>query len=240
MTSPLTRDLRLARLGAVVALGLLAFSACGSDTVRNEAHPGAAVVVGDERVSLDDVDDLAQRYCALYLKANGDEAAALPLQVLRNDSVQILTDAEVARQYVEANDLDVVALQAWLTDQAEQAASQYGLTGSDAEDFAEISAQVDTQAAYLAAGGQSGPVVDQAAGQQALVSGEQKVSQWAASLDVELDPRFAPSTAEGYAFDSGSLAKPVSDVATAINAYNGDEAPDPAYVNELPASQKCA
>lgn len=238
MTSPLQH--RLVRAGAVVTIGLLALSACGSDTVRNQGHPGAAVVVGDERISLDAVDDLAQRYCSLYLKANGEQAAALPLQVLRNDSVQILTDAEVARQYVAAHDLDVTALRSWLVGQSDQTAAQYGLTGSQAEDFAQISAQVDTQAAYLAAGGQTGPVTDQAAGQQALASGQGKVREWAAGLDVELDPRFAPSTAEGYAFNSGSLAKPVSDVATAIDAYNDDTEPDPGYVQSLPPSQRCS
>lgn len=236
MNSPL----HLARISAVAAVGLLALSACGSETVRNEAHPGAAVVVGDQRIALDDVDDLAQRYCDLYLKANGEEAGALPLQVLRNDSVQLLTDAEVARQYAEAEGLDVQGVRTWLIQQSDQAASQYGLSGDELKDFAEISARVDSQAVYLAAGGQTGAVVDQAAGQQALATGQQKVQTWAEGLDIELDPRFAPATAEGYAFNAGSLAEPVSDLATAIDAYNGSEQPDAAYVDSLPASQKCA
>ncbi|MFS3129399.1 hypothetical protein ACLM5J_13440 [Nocardioides sp. Bht2] len=236
MNSPL----HLARIGAVATVGLLAFSACGSQTVRNEAHPGAAVVVGKQQIALDAVDDLTQRYCDLYLKANGDQASALPLQVLRNDSVQLLTDAEVARQYAAAEELDVQGVRSWLMQQSDDAAAQYGLSGRELKDFAQISARVDTQAVYLAAGGQNGPVVDQAAAQQALAVGQRKVQQWADGLEIERDPRFAPATAEGYHFNAGSLAEPVSQIAKAIEAYNGTEQPDSAYVDALPAAQKCA
>lgn len=225
-------------LGAMTATVLILLAGCGSKELGNQAHPGAAATVGDVEIGLDDVDDLAVRYCDVFLVAG--QGASVPMRLLRSDAVRLLTAEQIATQYANENRLTFAPVIRWFQAQAMADAEQRGLTAVQARTFAQVAYEARTQGIYLVAGGGTVPGPGEQPDQQALAAGEQKVAEWATDLEIEVDPRFAGFLPEGgMDVDAGSLSQPVSDLAQRAGQFGENEELNEEYLAELPASQKC-
>ena len=83
-----------------LALTALVLSGCGAST---GLHPGSAVVVGDESLSMSKIDDTTQRYCEAYTPQITQSSQRVPMRFLRQfvaaSLSQRLLGEQLAAQY---------------------------------------------------------------------------------------------------------------------------------------------
>ena len=222
---------RVVRVGAVLGAAAL-LAGCGA------ARPGVAAQVGDESISIAEVDDAALVACD-YVESQGQEVLAmrtvraLLLAAMVNRSV----GDQVAAEYA-------VTAGTQFEQQLAQAESQGAALPAEQRDVivalqsAQPYRQAVTEAAARKALAQEGvidPSAEQLEGKASIL-----VSQWTQGNDIAIDPRFDVGIADGVATpaaSSGSLGIPVS------QAAKDGEQQDPqalsTYAQSLPASQRC-
>lgn len=235
---------RTASAVAVGAVALLALSGCGSD-LGPDLHPGQAAVVGDHEISLGEVDSNAASYCRALLPSLAQSELALPMSSIRDELVSVMVDENLARQYAEANDVDVrdeyrsnmAQLKQQLDDPASGVDPKNRAAIRDFNSMVIYSTSVQAHVGSAAAQGQ------QLSSEEQLAKGSQAIREWADEngVEVSVDPRFEVSDD-----DSSSLSFAVGDttkLAAAARAEVSKPQPDAekikAYTETLPASQKC-
>lgn len=232
---------RRARVAAAVLTGvaLAAVAGCGAESLSSNVHPGAAAVVDGERITVAEVDEMAEAYCD-FVAARMSAEQAVPMRLVRGASLDNLVRRTVAEQYAEAHDLDTRRARRLLAREVAQQAEQQQISGAEREVFEEVSLEVDTTAVYLAAGAREALEAGETPDPDAVGAGRALVAEWAADKEITRDPRFTTLEAETYDVDAAALAQPRSDLATLAGAFDPQAAIDPDYLAALPASQTCA
>lgn len=203
---------RLTAFATAVALAGLA--GCGTD-LAPQVHPGAAAVVGDTTISLEEVDELALELCQLQVASLQQAGQAEPLAFYRALAVENLARYEVARQYAEEHDLEPVGQLEEQLGMLEQQMVQANVPPEDREVILDFERRQLYRDAVLAATGDSPQVaMDDFEG-------------FAERLDTTLDPRF------------GSVDLRTGEYAAPDGLAVRLEEVDRAQAGDLPSSQRC-
>jgi hypothetical protein len=217
--------------GAVplAAIALLA-SACGTT-------PGTATEVNGTRITTAEVQELAGAQCDLrkQLVKNGQAPAASASRV-RQESLEVLMDTELSHQFGESEGIKVnPALAKALFEQVKPLFEP--LPEQSRNVFLDVfEGWSEGRAILVQAGGEAlGQPVSPTNIQQALDAGVQARESWLEDADIKTDPSFAPGKDGFPSYGSGSASRAVSDFAKGSAAQEQD----PAWVNGLPAKQKC-
>jgi hypothetical protein len=221
--------------GSVLALAtVLVVSACGT-------HPGAAAVVGSERISDDRVDEVASALCAAQAGAGASAAQQQDLasRAARQGALDVLLNSTLSRQYGESQGVEpdqeqvAQALAANAQNLATLPESHRDVFRDVLRDYAEGQLMlIEIGRRKLTEQGKQN--VDE---QQAVTEGTRLRNAWATkNVDIDVDPRFGEYSKNQLLAKSGSLS-----VATSSRATDGDS-PDPSqgWVAALPATQKCS
>ena len=131
--------IRSSRLVASAGLAVLLLSGCGSESVR----PGAAALVGDQRISVDDLRELVDRGLS---DPQAEEAVGQDVAAFQRQALSRMINSEVLEAAAEREGVSVTAgdVEAQLEDFAEQAggmealeaqASQNGIAPEDLRPF---------------------------------------------------------------------------------------------------------
>lgn len=198
------------RIGAgLAAAAVLVVSGCGA------MHPGAAVVVDGESVSIEKVDNIADNICAA-LTASGQTGMAGA--DARQQAASMMLTLLASRQ--AADELGV-----------EVEPSEYALTGEDTEmlaarfpdaDAAQIETLLkigkETTALVTAIGERRTGGTDQ----EAIQAGQKYLQDYIASADVDVDPR--------YGLDDTNQPTDIQTLSVRVS--------DPA--SSAPSTQQCA
>jgi len=219
-----------ARAAGVGAL-LLALSGCGS------VHPGAAAVVGDTRVSFDEVDTLSVAYCQATLAISEVQGSPVtPTQGIesRRSVVGLILQRELARQAADSLGIEV-APAAYVAD----AQSYEPLVAAVGDEYAdEISELVEltgeATALREAIGAQQleqdvSELLTRQQVEEAQQAGQDYITEFASGVEIDLDPRLALAPDGDVLAETGSLSAPVS----------GDAVSSVESVDALPAAQVC-
>lgn len=200
-----------ARAAALAAATLL-LAACG------QVHPGAAAVVGDTRIPMDEVDALSAAYCQATIAigdSQGQPAPAAEGIVSKRTVLGALLQLEIARQ--AADSLGVVAEPStYIADESSFQPLLDAVGDQYADDVARlVRINGETNAIQVAIGAQQQGVdvseLDtQEATQQAQQSGQEYIATFGADVDIEIDPRFGLAPDGQVLAETGSLSVPVS------------------------------
>jgi hypothetical protein len=223
----------------VISVALTSLAGCGSD-LGPDIHPSSAAVVGEEKVSIDEVDDDAQDLCHLLepqLRANQTTWSMAKVRSFILDSLvlDILT-----HRFAEERGLEPAEGYKQAITQSRQRNAEGGLKGRDAATALEL----DTRSAYhqaitLSAGIEAagGKPASQEEFQAASQQGEAIFEEWRKGVDVVKDPRFGTVAQEqGLPY---TASKDVLSVAVSDAAKKAAGPEDAAYAESLPASQRC-
>lgn len=220
--------------GAVVAAAaVLLLAGCGT-------HPGAAAVAGDATISEQQVNDAAAALCASTIasaEAQGQARPELAARGARQAALQLLLDSELTRQFGEARGIE-----------PNQGVVSRAV-GQQAQGIQAIPAEQRDDFRSLFRGFQESQLIIEEAGRDSLLSqgatdpapeevtteGTRLRDEWAADLEIEVDPRFGEYADGTVTPTSGSLSIPVSERA----AQGAAAEPGPEWTSGLPASQKC-
>lgn len=217
---------RLRRWTAVTGLAAaLLLSGCAGTA------PGVAAQVGEDRITLDDVDEFAQVLCALDSSAQQSS----PTRAARFGALEILLSNQLAFDLAEDVEVDQSAVnQALDSLRSSRDVVPPELVGTFdevAEEFARA------QASVLAVGreavvesGESRPT-----DQVAFSAGERLRQEYAEAADIEVDPRFGEFVDGRLVPTEGALSVPVSELAVQLTA----EEPTTDLTELLPATLVC-
>jgi hypothetical protein len=223
-------------VAAVVAvLSLTATAACST-------HPGDAAVVGSDRLSTSDVDDVAGALCAAQAtSAQAGQSQALPTRAARQAALRLLIDARLSEAYGKS--LGVEPDQEQID--AAIASQEQTINAVKVEERTVLRDTIDDvvrgQLTLIEVGRRElverGAPANQVTGDAALQAGTKLRNDWAAkNVDVSVDPRFGTYSQGSLQGSSGSLSIPASSRSKAGAAQQ----PSSSWVSALPASQKCS
>jgi SurA N-terminal domain len=228
VTPPLAWRRSLAVVAALSCLGVI--GSCST-------HPGYAATVGDDQISEEQVDDVAQALCDT--QAASGQGQELATRSARQVALGVLVESSLSRQFGESEGVepDPEQLSAAVASREEVVATLPASIQDEfrttLEDFAAgqlILADIGGKS--LTAQGTASPTQEEAVAEGTRLRGE-----WAAdNAEVDVDPRFGTFTDGALVSESGSLSEPVSDEAK----DGADPEPSEAFVASLPASQKCS
>lgn len=218
--------------GPAAVLTCLALSGCSSLT------PGTAAVVGDEKISMKQVDELAAAQCdGAVASAEKGQSAPLSISDVKRRSLSLLIETKVSEQYAESQDAAPTAQVTSLIDSSfTQALQQFPsksrkVLGDALHDLAASQSALVTVAAR-----NSGETVSTANVESLLNAGVAARREWQKKLHIETDARFNPGKSGYPSSDgNGSVSEPVSGFAKGGVATQAA----PAWVDALPATQKC-
>ncbi len=226
----MTRARKL-KVSVLAAGGVAVLAACS-------VHPGAAAVVGDQSISVDRVDAVAQALCSA--NSGGGTGQPLASRGARQGALSVLLESTLSQEFGQAEGLSP---------------DQHMVSQAVAQNQSNINAlPPDERPAFRQA------LQDYATGQLILIkAGHQFLAQQGKSttddnqalalgqrlrahyvhrnVDVEVDPRFGTWNAKTDSLQagSGSLSVAVSSNATAAESSD----PSGGWVASLPASQQC-
>lgn len=223
-----SRLARLAGLASAVTLTATALGGCGA------ASPGAAAEVGDETITVDEVDELAADVCALQ-EAMPDDSPNKPAPssglTARDGALQSLVLRSMADQM--ADQYGGLTVDQDFQDQVDQIRLQFGTVD---EDLIDAGLPAYTSIPYFInimrqIGDTTGNLTDD----QALVAGIKQAQKWQDDNGVETNPMFGSFNIGDQEIESerDDVAFPVS------QAAKDAEANDPEYAASLPESQRC-
>ena len=222
-----TRLMTAATLGVA---GLL-LSGCGS------AAPGVAVKVGDEQLSVRDVDAAASEMCT----ALGDQFAAentvLPMSFVRQGTVQLLTLRSQAMQVADDYGIEpgtsyrnaVAQSRRTAASMPEEVQDTYiELTSANA-----LASDIVTQVGEIVLAERG---VTDATPEQTTQAGIDVFNQWPDANGIEIDPRYGLESVDGK----------LTPVDTNTSVAVGERAkaglasePDTAFARSLPSTHRC-
>lgn len=222
---------RRVRLAVLAAGAATVLAGCGL------TPPGAAAVVGSERISKDQVDDLTASICSAQLAANEAQAAQtqrIPSRSLREGALGILVENELAAQFGEAKDVEPDKQQvSQIVSQSE--ANLSVLPEDEREAFrSAVRENAEGQSMLVQIGQES---LGSTAGEnEAFQEGYRLMQEWSADVDVEVDPRYGGF--ENGMFQPGA-GTPLSVAASERAKAGAEQQLAEGFVATLPASQQC-
>ncbi|PKH37421.1 hypothetical protein SAMN05192575_101396 [Nocardioides alpinus] len=217
------------RLVTAVTLGLagLLLTGCGS------ASPGVAARIGDQELTVRQVDSATENYCT----ALGELEAEVPMSFVRQFVIQLMALRSQAEQI--ADDYGVEPGSTYLNDVAQRQGTAATQPAEVREDYVDLaSAQAYAQDILDQVGkielDQDG-VVD-ATAEQISQAGVDVFNQWPDANGVEIDPRYGLRSVDG-------VLTPVdtnTSVAVGETAKSGlATEPDTAFARSLPLNHRC-
>jgi hypothetical protein len=216
---------------ATTALAGLLLSGCGSAT------PGVAVTVGDETLSVREVDTAAKELCTALGDQFESQGTTLPMSFVRQGAVQLMTLRAQAMQV--ADEYGVEPGSGYLNDIAQRRRTAASMPEDVRDTYVEL-----TSANALANDivSQVGEIVLQDRGvadpteEQATQAGIDVFNQWPDSNGVDIDPRYGLESIDG-------VLTPVdtnTSVAVGETAKAGlATEPDPELARTLPLNHRC-
>jgi len=234
--------------GAIHVVGLAAagllLSACGSSL---GIHPGSAVVVGDESVSMGKIDSTTTAFCRVYVaqaaqQSSQQQSGPVPMGLFRAYAASSLAKRALGKQLADAYDVQPAAGY-----QQQVAQYQTALASSPADDR-DAAIEVAAADAYL-------QNVQVAVGQKLthstgstneelkadLQRGQVATTDWLADHDAFIDPVF------GVAVDDGKFSQTDDQTSVAVSALArggtqlaSQQGPPTSYTGQLPAAQVCS
>lgn len=230
-------------LGAGLGLAALALTGCGS------AAPGVAATIGDDTISVNEVDETTRAVCAaLEAGLFGDQGGPLPTANLRVGALELLVVSSQARQIAEEYGVEPGADYDRQVASLERAAAAAGLSDEHVEGYVRFAStealsvsvidQVGEQ--QLIADGAEDPTVEDAS-----AAGTEIFTQWPQDQEIEFDPRFGVGLQDGgYSATDTGLSVPVSETAQrsvippdATDQERGERTA--AYAASLPSHLTC-
>jgi hypothetical protein len=214
-----------------VGLALLLLSGCSGLT------PGTASDVNGKRITTSRVSDLAAAQCDLRGTLTKKQLAPpITAAQVSRDSLSLLMDSELAKQYAVAKDLkpDPIIAAAFLSRvqplfEDLPAHSKTLLTDV-------FRAWADTRSVLVEAGSDATGEKPSATNLDKLLdAGLQARAVWLKKADITTDPRYGPDK-DGY---PSRLSASVSKARSSFALNAAKPTPDPAFLNSLPANQKC-
>lgn len=221
------------RLGLTAGLAVVAalLTGCGS------ASPGVAAQVGEEEITVNEVDEITSQYCRAVedqLEGNGQ---TVPNRYFRGGIVGTLAQRSIAEQVAAEYDVEPGAVYDEKVAQLEQSVAV--LEDDLEETVVEVeSAQAYVEAVQAAVGEVLLEAEDTTAGEYSdtVARGEQEFEAWVSRNGVTFDPQFGVDLVKGQVSPvDTSLSQPVGEHAVAGDA----EQPDPTYAAALPDNQRC-
>lgn len=219
-----TRLMTAATMGVA---GLL-LTGCGS------AAPGIAVKVGDQQLTVKEVDATTSNYCTSVSK---QLESPVPMSFVRQYVVQLLTLRSQAEQI--AGDYGVTAGSAYQNDVAQRTGTAGTMPEKVRDDYVRLTS---TPAYAQDIVDQIGKIVLDEQGvtdpktEQITQAGLDVFNQWPDANGVEVDPRYGLENVDG-------VLKPVdtnTSVAVGKTAKAGlAEQPDTAFASSLPTTHRC-
>ena len=222
-----TRLMTAATLGVA---GLL-LTGCGS------ASPGVAVKVGDEQLSVRDVDTAAREMCTALGDQFEAQSTVLPMSFIRQGTVQLLTLRAQAMQV--ADEYGIEPGSSYRNDVAQRRRTAASMPEDVRETYVEL-----TSANALASDivDQVGTIVLEERGvtdpttEQVTQAGVDVFNQWPDANGIEIDPRYGLESVDG-------VLTPVdtnTSVAVGQTAKDGLKTePDAAFARTLPMTHRC-
>lgn len=223
---------RAVRLSALAAGTALLLTACGDGVA-----PGVAARVGDDTISAERVDAFAQVLCGIGALP-GTESGT-PTRSARYRALEILLANELAADVADLEAVDRATVNQ-IVEQTSAGATELdddlrAVFDEVAREFAlSQTAVIELGREALAEAGQEAPIPDE----EAYAEGERLRTTYAATAEVEVDPRFGTVVDGVLQPGDGSLSVPVTELAQ--KAGDSTLQPDEAVVGQLPASQKCS
>lgn len=220
---------------AAVPLLLAGLSGCG--VAGTDFHPGVAAQVGDDTVSVSEVDSVASSYCSAIVGQLQGNNQVLPLRYLRGGIAGQLALVAGARQFADENSVDAGRQYDQKVAELESAVSQLP------EDQQDAVIKVEGSTTYISG-------VEMAVGKKLLkeqgtskpqpsdatAAGEKAFGDWLDGQDVSIDPQFGVEIKDAKAVPADtSVSYALGDTASKGNA----QSPDQSYAAALPASHRC-
>lgn len=218
------------KTAAGLATAAVLLSGCGTT-------PGVAVSVGDREISHDRVDEAASHLCAALDEQFESQGTVVPMGVVSQAVVRLLTLRAQATQIAEAYGIEPGSTYADDVAQRRQAVASAPddvrddyvlLTSSTA-----LANDVAQQVGRIELEGQD---IAEPTPEQVGQAGVEVFNTWPDANGVEVDPRYGLENVDGQlrSVDT-NLSVAVSDTAKS----GLEEQPDVAFANTLPANQRC-
>lgn len=214
--------------GATLAVVCLTLTGCAG------LRPGVAAQVGDETITVDEVDAVAADFCAAVEPQLEQQAESIPHSYFRSGIAGTLALRSVAEQLAAERGVDVES-DAYL----QQLADLRRGVAAVPEDYRDSVVLVESAPAYVEA-------VQAAVGEQVLdgdgeeqdfiAAGADEMAAWIAAHEVEFDP------ALNTRIEDGTIATRDESVSFALSetARAGlEEQPNSVTARQLPATQRC-
>lgn len=229
-----TRPLRLRGGAALAVAALVTLTGCAAAGL----HPGAAAVVGDEEISLEEANEFAEAFCELNRPSLQQDATTVSMAELKAFSLHLLVRDVLLHDFAEERGIEPGADYHQAVSQLDEEAAQFGVPAEQVDTYRRFRESEEFARAVFQAAGEE--AVPGGGPEQTLGAGQAEFQEWTQEQDVDLDPRFG-TLDEQFAYSPGgeSLSVPVSE-----QARLGMTPPEPgqrssAYVVTLPASQTC-
>jgi peptidyl-prolyl cis-trans isomerase SurA len=215
--------------GLAAAVALL--TGCGS------LSPGAAVTVGDETITVDEIDEYTSDYCQAVERQLEGDGQTVPNRYFRSGIAGQLALRSAAEQLAEEYDVEPGETYDQKVAQLEQAVAPLE------EDLQDSVVLVETATAYVeaiqAAVGER-LLADEGAARteysEQVTRGERALEDWISEHGVEFDPQLGVDLVKGQ----------VAPVDTSVSVPFGEsaqegakETPDQGYAAGLPSTQRC-
>jgi peptidyl-prolyl cis-trans isomerase SurA len=222
-------------LALVAVVAALTLSGCGN------AGPGVAAKVGDETVTVSDVDRLTEGYCKALEEQITAQGQVVPMRLVRTFVAGSLTLQAAAEQLADEND---ITQPEGYPDQVKQVEAQAEtLPAAHRDDFVEIGkARVFVTALERQIGAQlllneGNPSAND---DQKVNRGREELVVWLGEHGVDINPRYGFAIKDGDIVDvTNDTSYPLSADAVAAGKFNASTGPDQTYSASLPDSQRC-
>lgn len=212
---------------AVVAVSGLLLTGCGS------ASPGIAATVGDDQITVRQVDEATDHYCT----AVGQLDSEVPMGFVRQYVVQALAVRSQASQIADAYGVEPGT--SYADDVAQREATAATKPAAVRDDFVEVASTTayaqdildQVGRLVLADQGVADPTLEQVS-----QAGLDVFNQWPDANGIEIDPRFGIDVVDGVLTPvDTNTSVAVSDTAKAGLSSE----PDPVFAASLPDNQRC-
>lgn len=221
---------RLMTAATIGVAGLL-LTGCGSAT------PGVAVKVGDQELSVREVDAAAEKMCTALGDQFASQNTVLPMSFVRQGTVQLMTLRVQAMEI--ADDYGVEPSSSYRNDVAQRRRTAAGMPADVQDTYVEL-----TSANALATDivNQVGEIVLEDRGvsdpttEQVTQAGVDVFNQWPDANGIDIDPRYGLRSVDGVLTPvDTNTSVAVGDTAKAGLATE----PDSAFARSLPLTHRC-
>lgn len=220
------------RPAIALAAAALALSGCAAA----DLHPGAAAVVGDEQISLEQANELAADYCALLAPSLQQDGRSVSLGEVRGLVLDTFVRDLLLHEYAEQEGIDPSIGQAVAQAEADAEGNVPDGTLDTYVEFQEALAYAE--AVFTEVGSRELP--GDAPPQEVVAAGQQEFQAWVEDQEFTLDPRFGSFDAQNAFIPGGDqLSVPVSDLAVLGSTASDPGQPNAEYAAALPESQTC-